>query len=106
MGQLWTDEMEEHWQAVLAEAANPKDFLIAHDITIGDRLKGLFEFTRAAVAYWAAGGDKPSISLRMQIDFANTARQLGPERIKECDGWLAADFDGDDPFEGFRFDET
>ena len=51
MGELWTDEMQaelERWQDSKAEALRgPKDFLVAHDINMIDRLRG---FARYAVA--------------------------------------------------------
>jgi len=87
MGQLWTDEMEEHWQAVFAEAANPKDFLIAHDINLNDHLRGLFRYAVAAIQYRLLGGWEP-LPLRQQIETANIERQIGPERLKDCREWL------------------
>ena len=87
MGQLWTDEMEEHWQAVFEEAANPTDFLIAHDINLHDRLRALFRYVVAAIRYRILGGWEPS-SLQRQIESANIERQLGPERLAEAGAWL------------------
>ena len=104
MGQIWTDEMQEHWQAIEEEAANPKDFLIAHDINMHDRLRGLARYTVAAITYWTLGGDKP-LSLRLEMESANIDRQIGPARLKECREWLKADPMVGDPFEGLYFDD-
>ena len=69
MGELWTDEMEQElqrWQAIREEAANPKDFLVPHDINMNDRLRGLTRYAAAMLRYWAAGGRKP-LSLTLEI---------------------------------------
>ena len=87
MGQLWTREHEEHWQAVFAEAANPKDFLIAHDITMGDRLRGFACYAVAAIRHRVLGGWEP-LPLRQQIETANIERQIGPAREAEAAAWL------------------
>ena len=87
MGQLWTSEREEHWQAVFEEAANPTDFLIAHDINANDRLRGLFRYVVTALRYRVLGGWEP-LPLRQQIETVNIERQIGPERLKECEAWL------------------
>jgi hypothetical protein len=108
MGELWTDEMEaelERWQAIQEEAANPKDFLIAHDINIADRLRGLAHYAVAVLRYWAVGGWKP-LSLRLHVESSNIDRQLGPARLKECREWLETNPMEGDPFEGLYFDET
>ena len=105
MGELWTNEMEEHWQAIFKEAANPKDFLIAHDINLNDRLRGLTRYVVAAITYRTLGGDKP-LSLRLEIESANIDRQIGPARLKECRDWLKENPMEGDPFEGLFFDET
>ena len=103
MGQLWTDEMEEHWQAIFEEAANPKDFLIAHDINMNDRLRGLAHYAVAAIRYRIIGGWAP-LSLRLEIESANIRRQIGPARIKECEEWMKANPMEPDPFENLYFD--
>ena len=92
MGQLWTNEMEEHWQAIFEEAANPKDFLIAHDINMNDRLRGLARYTVAAITYWTLGGDKP-LSLRLEMESANIDRQIGRAQRAEAAAWLAEPLD-------------
>jgi hypothetical protein len=108
MGRLWTEEMQadlERWQAIEEEAANPKDFLISHDINMNDRLRGLARATVAALTYWTLGGDKP-LSLRLEIESANIRRQIGPARLKECREWIKANPMEGDPLEGLYFDET
>lgn len=87
MGQLWTDEMEEHWQAVFEEAANPTDFLIARDISMGDRLRGFVCYAVDTLRYRMRGGWGP-LSLRRQVETANIKRQIGPERLAEAAAWL------------------
>ena len=87
MGQLWTRKIEEHWQAVFEEAANPTDFLIARDISMGDRLRGLFRCALDAIRYRILGGWKP-LPLRQQIETANIERQIGPAREAEAAAWL------------------
>ena len=108
MGELWTSEMErelQRWQAVQEEAArNPKDFLIAYDINMNDRLRGFARYAVAALRYWAVGGWKP-LPLRLQIESANIHRQIGPARLKECEEWLRANPMVGDPFEGLFFDD-
>ena len=107
MGQLWTDEMQadlERWQAIEEEAANPKDFLIVHDISMDDRLRGLARYAVEAITYWAVGGWKP-MPLRQQIETANINRQIGPERLAESKAFLKeehepSDFDDFDWFDG------
>ena len=92
MGELWTDVMElelQRWQAIHEEAANPKDFLVPHDINLRDRLRGFARYAAAALRYWAVGGRKP-LSLRLEIESANIERHLGPAWLKECADWLEA----------------
>ena len=104
MGELWTNEMEEHWQAIFEEAANPRDYLLVHHINMNDRLRGLVRYTVAAITYWTVGGDKPFMSLRQQIESANIDRQIGPARLKECEEWMKANpMEG--AFEGLFFDD-
>jgi hypothetical protein len=79
--------MEEHWKAVCEEAANPTDFLIAHDINLNDRLRGLFRYALDAIRYRILGGWKP-LPLRQQIETANIERQIGPAREAEAAAWL------------------
>lgn len=109
MGQLWTEEMEaelERWQAIEEEAANPKDFLIARNVNLNDRVRGLARYAAAAIRYWAVGGSKP-LSLSLRITCANIDRQrrADPVRQKECEEWLKADPMVGDPFEGLYFDD-
>ena len=90
MGERWTEARQrdlERWQAVQEEAANPQDFLIAHDLNMHDRLRGFARYTVAAITYRTLGGDKP-LSLRLEIESANIDRQIGPARLKECEDWL------------------
>ena len=87
MDERWTNEVEEHWQAIFEEAANPKDCLTAHDINWNERRRGLVRSTVAAITYRTLGGDKP-LSLRLEIESANIHRQIGPARLKECEDWL------------------
>ncbi len=108
MGERWTEEMQaelERWQAIEEEAANPKDFLIAHDINMGDRLRGFGHYAVAVLRYWALGGWRP-LSLRLQIESANIRRQIGPARLKENREWLEANPMVGDPFEGLFFDDA
>lgn len=107
MGQLWTDEMEaklERWQAIKAEAANPRDFLVARNINTTDRLRGFARFATATIRYWAVGGSRP-LSLSMRIACADIDRQrlADPARQKECEEWLRANPIAGDPFEGLIF---
>lgn len=95
MAQRWTDEMEDHWQAVFDEAANPVDFLIARDISMGDRLKGLFRYALAAIRSSTVGGWKPA-SLRLEIESVNIRRQIGPARLAEIAAFM------DEPFDFFE----
>jgi len=87
MAQRWTDAMESHWQAVFEEAANPRDFMIARDINMNDRLRGLFRYAVAAIRCRIVGGWKP-LPLRQQIETVNIERQIGPDRLAESEGWL------------------
>ena len=80
----------------IEEAANPKDFLIAHDINMNDRLRGLAHYAVAAIRYWIVGGWAP-LSLRLEVEFANIRRQIGPERLAESKAFLE-----EEPF-GFSF---
>ena len=109
MGELWTDEMEaelERWQAIKAEAENPKDFLVARDINMNDRLRGFARYAVLSIRYWAVGGHKPW-PLRQHIECANIDRQqrADPARLKECEEWLKANPMVGDPFEGLFFDD-
>ena len=105
MGQLWTNAMEERWRAIQEEAANPKDFLIAHHINMNDRLRGLARYVVAAIRYRTVGGVEPFLSLRQQIETANIDRQIGPERQAEAAAWLKETATEEDPFEGLFFDD-
>jgi hypothetical protein len=89
----------QHWQAIEEEARNPDDFLIP-DPNYRDVLRGLLNYVIAATRHRVLGGVGSPWTLRQEIGYANTARQLGPERIRECEEWLAEDLVEDDPFEG------
>jgi hypothetical protein len=109
MGQQWTDEMQadlERWQAIQEEAANPKDFLVARDINMIDRLRGVTLYAVLAIRHWAVGGHKPW-PIRQHIEVANTQRQLcaDPARQKEIEEWMKADPMKGDPFEGLIFND-
>jgi hypothetical protein len=109
MGQLWTDEMEadlERWQAIKAEAENPRDFLVARDINMIDRLRGATLYVVLAIRHWAVGGHKPW-PLRQHVEVANTQRQLraDPVRQKEIEEWLRETPTPGDPFVGLLFDD-
>jgi hypothetical protein len=107
MGELWTDEMEaelERWQAIKAEAENPKDFLVARDVNLNDRLRGFAHYAVAVLRYWAVGVSKP-LPFRMLVDLANIDRLRDPARIKECEEWMKANPMVGDPFEGLIFDD-
>ena len=106
MGQLWTHEMEEHWRAVFEEAANPQDYLIVRDLNIEDRLRGLARYIVTAIKYRAVGGVKPFLSLWQEVENANIARQIGPERLKENREWLEANPMDEDPFELVGWHDT
>ena len=98
MGELLTDE--ERWQAIEEEAANPKDFLIAHGINMTDRLRGLARYLVAVVRYWAVGGWKP-LTVRQQIESTNIDRQLGPDRLAEIAAFMEEPFDFSGDFDSF-----
>jgi len=107
MGQLWTDEMQaelECWQDSKAEAENPKDFLVARDINLIDRLRGLARYAVAVLSYWVFGVSKP-LPLRMLVELANIDRLRDPARQKECEEWMKANPMRGDPFEGLIFDD-
>jgi hypothetical protein len=107
MGELWTDEIElelQRWQAIKAEAENPKDFLIP-DPDYRDVVVGIAHYLLAATRYWVLGGTEPPLPLKMLIDTVNIHRQIGPARLKEQEEWLKADPMVGDPFEGLFFDD-
>ena len=108
MGERWTEEMQrdlEQWQDDKAEALKgPKDFLVARDINMADRLRGFARYAVAVLRYWAVGVSKP-LPLRMHVDLANIDRLRDPARQKECEEWLREDPMKGDPFEGIFFDD-
>ena len=106
MGELWTDEMEKHWQAIFEEVKNPRDFLVARDININDRVRGFVLYAVLAIRHWAGGEHKPW-PVRQHIEVANIQRQLDadPARQKEIEEWMKANPMKGDPFEGLIFDD-
>jgi hypothetical protein len=110
MGERWTEEMQrdlEQWQDDKAEALRgPTDFLVARDINLIDRIRGVTLYAVLAIRFWAVGGHKPW-PLRQHIEVANTGRQLraDPARQKEIEEWMKANPMKGDPFEGLIFDD-
>ena len=108
MGERWTEAMQrdlEEWQDRKAEARRgPKDFLVAHDINMIDRLRGFAHYAVAVLRYWAGGVSKP-LPFRMLVDLANIDRLRDPARQKECEEWMKANPMKGDPFEGLIFDD-
>jgi len=96
----------ERWQAIEAEAENPKDFLVARDINMIDRLRGVTLYAVLTIRHWADGGHKPW-PIRQHIEVANTQRQFhsDPARQKACAEWLRETATKGDPFEGLFFDD-
>jgi hypothetical protein len=90
--------MEERWQAIQSEAAHPVDFLLALDINLSDRFRGLARYVVDSITYRAVGGWKP-LALRQQIESANIERQIGPARLRDCEEWLKENPMNEDPFE-------
>ncbi len=110
MGERWTEARQrdlEQWQDDKAEALRgPHDFLVAHRITMIDRLRGFARYAVLSIRYWAVSGHKPW-PLRQHIECANIDRQLhsDPARQKEIEEWMKADPMKGDPFEGLFFDD-
>jgi hypothetical protein len=108
MGERWTEARQrslEQWQEDKAEALRgPKDFLVAHDINLNDRLRGFARYAVAVLKYWAVGVSKP-LPFRMLVDLANIDRLRDPARQKEIEEWMKADPMKGDPFEGLIFDD-
>jgi hypothetical protein len=94
VGRLWTDEMERELQRwrVIEEASSPVDFLIVKP-GFRDVLRGLLSFVVAAIRYRTLGGVESPWSLRQEIGFANTSRQLGPARLAQVEEWLSDELD-------------
>jgi hypothetical protein len=91
MGQ---DEMQvdlERWQAI-EQAPSPVDFLIVEP-DFSDVIRGLFSWVVAALRDRLLGGIESPWSLRQEIGFANTNRQLGPARVAEVEEWLSEELD-------------
>ena len=107
MGERWTEARQrdlEQWQDDKAEALRgPHDFLVAHRITMIDRLRGFARYAVAVLRYWAVGVSKP-LPFRMLVDLANIDRLRDPARQKEIEEWMKADpmVGG---FEGLFFDD-
>jgi hypothetical protein len=92
MGQ---DEMQadlESWRASEAEPPSPVDFLIVKP-GFRDVVRGLLSFVVAAIRYRTLGGVESPWTLRQEIGFANTDRQLGPARVADVDAWLEEELD-------------
>ena len=95
MGQLWTDEMQadlEGRKASQAEESNPVDFLIVKP-SFRDVLRGLVSYVFEAIRYRTIGGIESPWTLRQEIGFANTDRQLGPARVAQVEEWLSDELD-------------
>jgi hypothetical protein len=94
VGRLWTDEIQtdlERWQDI-KEAPSPVDFLIVEP-SFRDVLRGLLSFVVAVIRYRLLGGAESPWTLRQEIGFANTDRQLGPARVSEVAEWLSDELD-------------
>jgi hypothetical protein len=88
------DEMQtdlESWQAI-EQAPIPVDFLIVEP-SFRDVLRGLLSFVVAVIRYRLLGGAESPWTLRQEIGFASTNRQLGPARVVEIEEWLSDELD-------------
>ena len=95
MGQWWTDEMQadlERWRASEAEPPSPVDFLIVKP-GFRDVVLGFVAYLMAAIRYRTLGGVESPWSLRQEIGFASTNRQLGPARVAQVEEWLSDELD-------------
>ncbi len=103
MGQFWTAEMQADLERrqVIKEAPSPVDFLIVEP-GFRDVLRGLLSFVVAAIRYRLHGGIESPWTLRQEIGFANTTRQLGLARVAEVDDWLDEELDFFEDMECFR----
>ena len=108
MGERWTEARQrdlEKWQDDKAAALRgPKDFLVARDINMIDRLRGFARYAVAVLRYWVLGVSKP-LPFRMLVDLANIDRLRDPARQKENEEWMKANPMVGDPFEGLIFDD-
>jgi hypothetical protein len=95
MGRVWTDEMQadlERWKASVEGVPSPLDFLIVEP-SFRDVLRGLLSFVVAVIRYRTLGGVESPWTLRQEIGFANTNRQLGPARVAQVEEWLSDELD-------------
>lgn len=95
MRRWWTDETQadlERGRASEAEPASPVDFLILKP-GFRDVVLGFAAYLMAAIRYGLLGGIESPWSLRQEIGFANTNRQLGPARVVEIEEWLSDELD-------------
>jgi hypothetical protein len=91
MGQ---DEMQvdlERWQAI-EQAPSPVDFLIVEP-GFRDVVHGLYNYVAAVIRYRLLGEVESPWSLRQEIGFSDTDRQLGSARVAEVDRWLDEELD-------------
>jgi hypothetical protein len=58
-----------------------------------DVLRGLLSFVVAVIRYRLLGGVDSPWTLRQEIGFANTNRQLGPARVAQVEEWLSDELD-------------
>jgi hypothetical protein len=94
MGELWTDEMEaelERWRAS-EEASSPVDFLIVKP-GFRDVVLGLYNYVAAVIRYRLLREVESPWSLRQEIGFSDTDRQLGPARVAAVEEWLSDELD-------------
>jgi hypothetical protein len=82
MAQQWTEKGQ----------TDPVDFLIVEP-SFPDVIRGLLSFVVAAIRYRLLGGVASPWSLRQEIGFANTNRQLGTARVVEIEEWLSDELD-------------
>jgi hypothetical protein len=82
MAQQWTEKGQ----------TDPVDFLIIEP-SFRDVVRGLYKFVTAMVRYRTLGGAESPWTLRQEIGFANTNRQLGPARVAQVEEWLSDELD-------------
>ena len=103
MGQFWTAEMQADLERrqVIKEAPSPVDFLIVEP-SFRDVVLGFVAYLMAAIRYRLLGGIESPWTLRQEIEFANTTRQLGLARIAEIEDWLEEELDFFEDMERYR----
>jgi hypothetical protein len=82
MAQQWTEKMQ----------TDPVDFLIIEP-SFRDVIRGLYNYVAAVIRYRLLGGVESPWTLRQEIGFANTNRQLGPARLAQVEEWLSDELD-------------